>query len=279
MTAGCWIKGSAIQHESQAIGRTGNHLRCEIEEIRVVVVKAFCQTATVTQSVQRKTVRMKSCISRIHPGGNYNFVRRRLLARCDLDAIGWLIVVFNGKVVIVLRWNAFGDLYIDLEEADEAGAKTRELRLLDNRAIKEARNAEANDDIRELRERTGRRSCTSLNWRSGLAKADCVDDKSIAGANWLGYIGAQLDCNWQRQSAIGIHNDSVAKSTTPFDMVVLNNLDRYQLALDAIRRIPRLADRIEAETARFDATMQRHKLYIGEHGDDMPEVRDWRWTL
>ena len=67
-------------------------------------------------------------------------------------------------------------------------------------------------------------------------------------------------------------------TTTPFDMVVLNNLDRYQLALDAIRRIPRLADRVEAETARFDTTMQRHKLYIGEHGDDMPEILDWRWT-
>jgi xylulose-5-phosphate/fructose-6-phosphate phosphoketolase len=67
-------------------------------------------------------------------------------------------------------------------------------------------------------------------------------------------------------------------TTTPFDMVVLNNLDRYQLALDAIRRIPRLADRVAAETARFEATMQRHKRYIAEHGDDMPEIRDWRWT-
>ena len=67
-------------------------------------------------------------------------------------------------------------------------------------------------------------------------------------------------------------------TTTPFDMVVLNNLDRYQLALDAIRRIPRLADRVEAETARYETTMQRHKLYIGEHGDDMPEILDWRWT-
>ena len=67
-------------------------------------------------------------------------------------------------------------------------------------------------------------------------------------------------------------------TTTPFDMVVLNNLDRYQLALDAIRRIPRLADQVEAETARYATTMQRHKLYIGEHGDDMPEVRDWRWA-
>ncbi len=66
-------------------------------------------------------------------------------------------------------------------------------------------------------------------------------------------------------------------TTTPFDMVVLNNLDRYQLALDAIKRIPRLSDQVEKATARYWATMERHKLYISEHGDDMPEVRDWRW--
>jgi xylulose-5-phosphate/fructose-6-phosphate phosphoketolase len=68
-------------------------------------------------------------------------------------------------------------------------------------------------------------------------------------------------------------------TTTPFDMVVLNNLDRYQLALDAIRRVPRLADRVEQATARYWTDMERHKLYISEHGDDMPEVRDWRWTV
>jgi xylulose-5-phosphate/fructose-6-phosphate phosphoketolase len=49
-------------------------------------------------------------------------------------------------------------------------------------------------------------------------------------------------------------------TTTPFDMVVLNNLDRYQLALDAIRRIPRLSGQVEAETARFQETLQRHRL-------------------
>jgi xylulose-5-phosphate/fructose-6-phosphate phosphoketolase len=66
-------------------------------------------------------------------------------------------------------------------------------------------------------------------------------------------------------------------TTTPFDMVVLNNLDRYQLALDAIRRIPRLSDQVEKATARYWTAMERHKLYVGEHGDDMPEVRDWCW--
>jgi xylulose-5-phosphate/fructose-6-phosphate phosphoketolase len=67
-------------------------------------------------------------------------------------------------------------------------------------------------------------------------------------------------------------------TTTPFDMVVLNNLDRFQLALDAIRRIPRFADQVETATARYWTAMERHKLYVSEHGEDMPEVRDWRWS-
>ena len=68
-------------------------------------------------------------------------------------------------------------------------------------------------------------------------------------------------------------------TTTPFDMVVLNNLDRYQLALDAIRRVPRLSAQVAQATAHYWTTMERHKLYISEHGDDMPEVRDWRWSV
>ena len=66
-------------------------------------------------------------------------------------------------------------------------------------------------------------------------------------------------------------------TTTPFDMVVLNDLDRYRLALDAIQRVPRLHDQVAQATARYWTTIERHKLYISEHGDDMPEVRDWRW--
>jgi xylulose-5-phosphate/fructose-6-phosphate phosphoketolase len=67
-------------------------------------------------------------------------------------------------------------------------------------------------------------------------------------------------------------------TTTPFDMTVLNNLDRFQLALDAIGRIPRYADRVEEETARYWTSMERHKLYISEHGVDMPEICHWRWN-
>ena len=66
-------------------------------------------------------------------------------------------------------------------------------------------------------------------------------------------------------------------TTTSFDMVVLNNLDRFQLALDAIKRIPRLNHLVKAETARYQNTMQRHKNYISEHGEDMPEILNWQW--
>ncbi|MEV9042963.1 phosphoketolase, partial [Klebsiella pneumoniae] len=67
-------------------------------------------------------------------------------------------------------------------------------------------------------------------------------------------------------------------TTTPFDMVVLNDLDRYRLALDAIERIPRLRERVAAETERYWTMIERHKLYIAEQGEDLPEVRDWQWA-
>ena len=105
-------------------------------------------------------------------------------------------------------------------------------------------------------------------------------DKPVIFA-FHGYPAIIHKLTYRRRNHANIHVRGYKEegtTTTPFDMVVLNNVDRYQLALDAIRRIPRLAGRVEAETARFDATLQRHKRYIAEHGDDMPEILDWRWT-
>ncbi len=67
-------------------------------------------------------------------------------------------------------------------------------------------------------------------------------------------------------------------TTTPFDMTVLNELDRYTLALDAVKYVPRLKDRYAEFHQRHSELMQKHKLYVSEHGEDMPEVRDWKWT-
>ena len=106
-------------------------------------------------------------------------------------------------------------------------------------------------------------------------------DKPVIFA-FHGYPAIIHKLTYRRHNHANIHVRGYKEegtTTTPFDMVVLNNLDRYQLALDAICRIPRLAGHVEAETARFNATMQRHKRYINEHGDDMPEILNWRWTL
>jgi xylulose-5-phosphate/fructose-6-phosphate phosphoketolase len=67
-------------------------------------------------------------------------------------------------------------------------------------------------------------------------------------------------------------------TTTPFDMCVLNNIDRFQLALDAIRRVPRLAAQVLDAQQWYSEAIQRHRLYVAENGEDLPEVRNWRWS-
>ncbi|SDO69983.1 phosphoketolase family protein [Lentzea jiangxiensis] len=66
-------------------------------------------------------------------------------------------------------------------------------------------------------------------------------------------------------------------TTTPFDMLVLNDMDRYRLVIDVIDRVPGLGPK----AARLRQLMQdqraRHHAWIREHGEDMPEVRDWAW--
>ncbi len=66
-------------------------------------------------------------------------------------------------------------------------------------------------------------------------------------------------------------------TTTPFDMCVLNNIDRFQLAVDAIRRVPRLAGQLDSAQQWYSEQIQRHRLYVSENGDDLPEIKNWRW--
>ncbi|HET7187207.1 MAG TPA: phosphoketolase family protein, partial [Gemmatimonadaceae bacterium] len=69
-------------------------------------------------------------------------------------------------------------------------------------------------------------------------------------------------------------------TTTPFDMTVMNDLDRYHLVLDVVARVPGLASSADGEalTTWCHEMRRRHSAYVREHGDDMPEIRDWRWS-
>jgi xylulose-5-phosphate/fructose-6-phosphate phosphoketolase len=66
-------------------------------------------------------------------------------------------------------------------------------------------------------------------------------------------------------------------TSTPFDMVVMNNLDRFHLAGDVIDRLPQLGARAAYFKQALNDKRMQHREYISEHGDDMPEIIGWRW--
>ncbi|HSU69715.1 MAG TPA: phosphoketolase family protein, partial [Tepidisphaeraceae bacterium] len=67
-------------------------------------------------------------------------------------------------------------------------------------------------------------------------------------------------------------------TTTPFDMVVMNDLDRFHLAGDVIDRVPSLGSKVAYIKQTLQNKLIDHKQYVHAHGEDMPEVREWRWS-
>ena len=66
-------------------------------------------------------------------------------------------------------------------------------------------------------------------------------------------------------------------TTTPFDMAVLNDLDRFHLVIDVIDRVPGLLTRFAHVKQEMHDKLVEHRQYVCEFGDDLPEIRDWVW--
>ena len=67
-------------------------------------------------------------------------------------------------------------------------------------------------------------------------------------------------------------------TTTPFDMVVLNQISRLHLAAEALKRARRKPANTPALLAELDQALERHRRYVEEHMEDLPEIRGWTWT-
>jgi xylulose-5-phosphate/fructose-6-phosphate phosphoketolase len=65
--------------------------------------------------------------------------------------------------------------------------------------------------------------------------------------------------------------------TTPFDMTVLNDLDRFHLVMETIDRLPQTGEKGQALKEQLQAKLIEHKTYIEKNGQDMPEIRNWKW--
>ena len=67
--------------------------------------------------------------------------------------------------------------------------------------------------------------------------------------------------------------------TTPFDMTVLNDLDRFHLVMDTIDRLPQTGKKGQALKQQLKAKLIEHKQYIDKNGEDLPEIRNWKWPV
>ncbi|MFT4182988.1 MAG: phosphoketolase family protein, partial [Rhizobium sp.] len=67
-------------------------------------------------------------------------------------------------------------------------------------------------------------------------------------------------------------------TTTPFDMTVLNELDRFHLAIEAIERVPGLKEKAGPVIEALRKKLDEHHVHVREYGEDMPEIRDWKWN-
>ena len=95
-----------------------------------------------------------------------------------------------------------------------------------------------------------------------------------------GYAGAIHQLLHARPNAHRFHvrgYKEEGSTTTPFDMVVLNETSRFHIAMDALRRSRRqLANTAELH-AELENELTMHRAYVAEHFEDRPEIRDWTW--
>jgi xylulose-5-phosphate/fructose-6-phosphate phosphoketolase len=106
-------------------------------------------------------------------------------------------------------------------------------------------------------------------------------DKPIVFA-FHGYPWLIHRLTYRRNNHVNLHVRGYKEegtTTTPFDMTVMNEIDRFHLAMDVYDRVPRLRNVAALAKQRLHAKLIEHKEYVHRAGEDMPEIRDWKWPF
>jgi xylulose-5-phosphate/fructose-6-phosphate phosphoketolase len=96
------------------------------------------------------------------------------------------------------------------------------------------------------------------------------------GYRWLIHSMVHGRANEGRFHVRGFND--MGTTTTPFDMVVLNKMSRFHLAIDALKHVGRLRSEASDAIDKFNRKLYEHHAYIRQHFQDMPEIRNWSWT-
>lgn len=119
---------------------------------------------------------------------------------------------------------------------------------------------------------------------NGLSDADFdaifTTDKPIIFAHH-GYPSLIHRLTYRRTNHSNLHVHGFKEegtTSTPFDMVVMNELDRFHLALSALKHLPQTTESRQAMRQHLESRLIEHKRYIEEHGEDMPEILNWKWA-
>jgi xylulose-5-phosphate/fructose-6-phosphate phosphoketolase len=97
-----------------------------------------------------------------------------------------------------------------------------------------------------------------------------------------GYASLIHRLTYRRRNHVNIHVRGYKEegtTTTPFDMTVLNQIDRFNLVLDVLERVPGLLDRAGELHDHLKKRLVEHTRYIRQHGQDLPEIREWQWSV
>jgi xylulose-5-phosphate/fructose-6-phosphate phosphoketolase len=107
-----------------------------------------------------------------------------------------------------------------------------------------------------------------------------TEDKTVIFA-FHGYVRMIHDLVHGRPNPARFHVRGYMEegaTTTPFDMVVLNNVSRYHLAMLALKYLPQFRSKYIDLDDELEAKLAQHRIYIQQYLDDMPEIKDWKWT-
>jgi xylulose-5-phosphate/fructose-6-phosphate phosphoketolase len=111
---------------------------------------------------------------------------------------------------------------------------------------------------------------------NGLFTKDVDVIFAFHGYRWLIHSMVHGRANEARFHVRGFNDQGT--TTTPFDMVVLNKMSRFHLAIDALKHVPRLRSQASDAIDMFHRKLYEHRVYIRQHFQDLPEIRNWSWT-